>query len=90
MNRARIASFVPLRRHDLQKILVDHRLDYRRSLTLRIPQMCWVRRSWDFEIGDHFGGSRRHGSGSGFWESKSVEYVEDCASGGEENEIGPA
>lgn len=65
-------------------------LYYRRSLTLNIPQMRWVHRSWDFEIGVHFGGSRRRGFGNGFWESKSVGYVEDCANGGEENENGPA
>lgn len=66
MNRARIASFVLSQRHDLQTILVDLRLYYRRSLTLRIPQMGWVHRSWDFEIGVHFGGSRRLGFESGF------------------------
>jgi len=71
-------------------ILVDLRLCYRRSLTLNIPQRRWVHHSWDFEIGGHFGDSRRVGSENGFWESRSVGYVVGCANGDEENENGLA
>lgn len=90
MTREPIASFVLLLQHDPRTIWVVLHL-YRRSLTLSILRTGSVHRSWDCEIDVRCDGSRqRLDCESGYGESRSVGFVEDCAIGDVVNEIGPS